>query len=51
MTFTNAIEAREAITRYAIARGVKLKLNPHKKLRIKAKCKNLKGFPFVLFIS
>ena len=51
MSFSDATEAREAISRYAVARGVKLKLNPNEKLRIRAKCKNESTCPFVLYIS
>ena len=51
MTFGNAKEAREAITKYAVQFGYKLKLNPNEPLRIVAKCQNEKGCPFMLRIS
>ena len=51
MTFGDAKEARDAISRYAVARGVRLKLNPNEKLRIRAKCKNDSNCPFVVFVS
>ena len=51
MTFGDAKEARDAISRYGVARGVRLKLNPNEKLRIRAKCKNDSNCPFLLFVS
>ena len=40
MTFTNVVEAREAINKYVVMFGYKLKLNPNEPHRIVAKCKN-----------
>ena len=51
MTFANAKEAREAISKYAIQFGYKLKINPNEPFRIVAKCQNEKGCPFMLRIS
>ena len=46
MTFANAAEAREAIAKYAIAEGKKLKIHPNEPQRIRVKCVNEEGCPF-----
>ena len=51
MPFANAIEAREAIAKYVIAFSKKLKINPNEPHRIRVKCVNKQGCPFLLFIS
>ena len=51
MTFANAKVAREAISKYAVQFGYKLKINPNEPFRIVAKCQNEKGCPFMLRIS
>ncbi|KAH6767404.1 hypothetical protein C2S52_018387 [Perilla frutescens var. hirtella] len=51
MAFANAKEARFAISNYSVAKGVALKLKPNEPYRIRTKCKNEKGCPFMLFIS
>ena len=51
MTFGNAKEASEVISKYVVQFGYKLKLNPNEPLRIVAKCQNEKGCPFMLRIS
>ena len=51
MTFANAQEARDAITKYDVLFSYKLKLNPNEPYRIMAKCKNEVGCPFMLRVS
>ena len=51
MTFANAGEAREAIAKYAVAQGKKLKIHPNEPHRIRVKCINEEGCPFLLYIS
>ena len=50
MTFSNAKEVREALTKYAVAKGKDLRLKPNEPTRIRATCK-AKGCPFVILIS
>ncbi|KAK1392488.1 hypothetical protein POM88_011544 [Heracleum sosnowskyi] len=49
MTFSNAFEVREAITKYGISQGVSLKYVKNKPSRLRVKCE--KGCPFSLFVS
>ena len=51
ITFANAGKAREAIAKYAIAQGKKLKIHPNEPHRIRVKCINEEGCPFLLYIS
>ncbi|KAF2286773.1 hypothetical protein GH714_030173 [Hevea brasiliensis] len=49
MEFSDAIEFREAITKYSIARGVKIKFTKNEPNRVRAKCQ--KKCPFHIFAS
>ena len=49
MTFANATEVRESITKYCIYRGVALKFVKNERNRIIVKCQD--QHPFVLLVS
>ena len=49
MTFENATEVRESITKYCISRGVALKFVKNERNRIRVKCQD--QCPFVLLVS
>ena len=51
MSFSNAIAVREALARYGVAEGKKLKIKPNDPARIIAKCVTESGCPFVILIS
>ena len=50
MTYGNTAEAREAIAKYVVSFGNKLKLNPNEPRRIRARCINEEHCPFRLLI-
>ena len=49
MIFKSVDEFREALSKYAVARGVKLTIRPNERKRVKVKCKE--GCPWLLFDS
>ncbi|XVE62979.1 hypothetical protein DITRI_Ditri06bG0162900 [Diplodiscus trichospermus] len=50
MTFAHAKEAREAIGAYGVKFGYKLKINPNEPHRLRVRCENEQGCPFLLSI-
>ncbi|XP_050211280.1 uncharacterized protein LOC126661469 [Mercurialis annua] len=51
MTFADAKEVRVALAKYAVSKGVKLKIKPNETTRIRARCVSNPGCPFVILIS